>query len=288
VRRRDFGDFGLKPNTEAHERLTAGAGVLEAVQRGVMVAEADPEVNSVGYGGYPNIEGVVELDAAIMDGRSLDAGSVAGIRDIMHPVAVARKVMEETPHILLVGDGAKRFALAHGFEAQNLLTEQARNAWEEELGAIEEDSAVGHDTIGMIALAEDGRMAAACTTSGLAWKLPGRVGDSPLIGHGVYCDERAGAAVATGVGEDVIRVCGSYQVVEFMRQGMEPETAARRVLQRILDRPGAQLDHQVGLIAVRADGRVGYASLNPGFQVTLSQDQRTEVLDAPALLQSTE
>jgi isoaspartyl peptidase/L-asparaginase-like protein (Ntn-hydrolase superfamily) len=196
--------------------------------------------------------------------------------------------MDETPHVLLVGDGAKRFALAHGFEAENLLTQEARKAWEEQRGVTDGGTAANHDTVGMVALAGDGRMAAACTTSGLAWKLPGRVGDSPLIGHGLYCDERAGAAVATGFGEDVIRVCGSYQTVEFMRQGMEPEAAVRTVLQRILVRPGAERDHQVGLIALRADGRVGYASLNAGFQVTLSQDRDTRIFDAPALLGGTE
>jgi isoaspartyl peptidase/L-asparaginase-like protein (Ntn-hydrolase superfamily) len=276
-------DFGLKPNREAYARLRKGESALDAVQYGVMQAEADPEVTSVGLGGYPNREGVVELDAALMDGGTLEIGGVAALRGIKHPVAAARKVMEETPHGLLVGDGARRFALEHGFEEEDLLTDKARAAWEKYRAGEAPRSGDDHDTIGMVALRPDGRMAAACTTSGLAWKLSGRVGDSPLIGHGLYCDEQAGGAAATGVGEDVMRVCGSYQVVEFMRQGLDPAVAARRVLQRILRRKGADPTHMVGFIALRADGDFGCASTIPGFQVTLSRQGRHEVLDAPSL-----
>jgi N4-(beta-N-acetylglucosaminyl)-L-asparaginase len=276
-------DFGLASNQEAYARLREGDDVLDAVQHGVMRAEADPEITSVGLGGYPNRDGVVELDAALMDGRTLAAGAVAGLRGIEHPVAVARKVMEKTPHVLLVGDGARRFALEHGFEEENLLTEQARAAWEEHRAKQGPPAGGSHDTIGMVALRPDGRMAAACTTSGLAWKLPGRVGDSPLIGHGLYCDEQAGGAAATGIGEEVMRVCGSYQVVEFMRQGLDPDVAVRRVLHRILRREGADPTHFVGFIALRADGRIGYASTTPGFQVAVSRRGRHAVLDAPHL-----
>jgi len=276
-------DFGGTPNREAYTRLREGGSPLDAVQHGVMHAEADPAVTSVGYGGFPNRDGVVELDAALMDGQTLDVGSVAGLRGIKHPVAVARKVMDETRHVLLVGEGARRFALAHGFEEENLLTEEARRAWEARGAERARPSRADHDTIGMIALRPDGRMAAACTTSGLAWKLPGRVGDSPLVGHGLYCDEQAGAAAATGTGEEVMRVCGSYQVVEFMRQGLDPAVAARRVLHRIMRRKGADPSLMVGFVALRADGRVGFASTTPGFQVTLSRRGRHEVLDAPSL-----
>jgi isoaspartyl peptidase/L-asparaginase-like protein (Ntn-hydrolase superfamily) len=277
-------DFGLTPNREAYDRLREGDSPLDAVQHGVMRVEADPEVTSVGIGGYPNRDGVVELDAALMDGRTLAAGGVAGLREIKHPVAVARKVMEHTPHVLLVGDGARRFALEQGFEAEELLTDKARQAWEKYRAKQEQPAGDNHDTIGLVALRPDGRMAAACTTSGLAWKLPGRVGDSPLVGHGLYCDDQAGGAAATGVGEDVIRVCGSYQVVEFMRQGLHPNVAVRRVLQRMLRREGADPTHSVGFVALRADGEVGFASTRPGFQVTLSRRGRHEVLDAPNLL----
>jgi isoaspartyl peptidase/L-asparaginase-like protein (Ntn-hydrolase superfamily) len=276
-------DFGLKPNREAYGRLREGQGVLDAVQQGVMLAEADPAVTSVGLGGLPNAAGVVELDAALMNGETLEIGAVAALRDIKHPVAVARKVMEQTPHALLVGEGARRFALEHGFEEQNLLTDEARAAWEAFRSENPRSDETGHDTIGMVVRNPDGRMAAACTTSGLAWKLPGRVGDSPLIGHGVYCDDEAGGAVATGIGEDVMRVCGSYQVVEFMRQGLDPNVAVRRVLQRILRRKGGDPTHMVGFAALRADGRYGYASTVPGFQVSLSQQGQHAVLDAPSM-----
>ena len=189
---------------------------------------------------------------------------------------------------MLVGDGARRFALEQGFEPENLLTDTAREAWERRQKVPAPSAEENHDTIGMVALRPDGRMAAACTTSGAAWKLPGRVGDSPLIGHGLYCDEDAGGAVATGLGEEVIRVCGSYQVVEFMRQGVDPNVAVRRVLQRILRRRGSKEVHHVGFAALRADGKAGFASTLPGFQVTLSRQGKHEVLDAPNLTRKPE
>jgi len=275
--------FGREANQAAYKTLSAGGTALDAVQGGVMVSEADPEVSSVGLGGWPNREGVVELDASIMDGETLQAGAVAGVRDILHPVAVARLVMETTPHVMLVGDGARRFALGHGFDAVNLLTPEARRRWQKEMSG-ETDAERGHDTIGMIAMDDRGRMAGACTTSGLAWKLPGRVGDSPLIGHGMYCDSEAGGAAATGVGEEVIKVCGSYQVVEFMRQGLDPDEAVRRVLQRILRRDPDNAGLFVGFVALRADGKAGFASTIPEFQVAISRKGKHKLIDAPALL----
>ncbi len=274
-------DFGKAANRTAYDLLHQGGSPLDAVQQGVMVVEADPAVDSVGIGGLPNSEGVVELDGAVMDGSTLDAGSVGGLRNIKHPVAVARKVMDETPHVMLVGDGALRFALQYGFQEEQLLTDAARARWEEQRAGSDNPQPAGHDTIGMVGRAVDGRMATACTTSGLAWKLPGRVGDSPLIGHGLYCDEQAGGAVATGVGEEVIRVCGSYQVVEYMRQGLDPGVAVRRVLQRILRRKGAAEPQFVGLLALRADGEIGYASTTPGFQVAVTRMGEHELIDAP-------
>ncbi len=277
--------FGRTANEETYRRLGAGESVLEAAQQGVMLIEADPEITSVGIGGYPNSEGVVELDAAIMDGRTLDAGSVASLRDFKNPVAVARSVMDDTPHVLLVGEGARSFALHQGFEPEELLTAASREAWEQFRAEQRQPEGGNHDTIGLVARGADGRMAAACSTSGLAWKLPGRVGDSPLVGHGLYCDDQAGGAAATGVGEEVIKVCGCYQVVEFMRQGMEPEQAARRVLQRILRRERSGQPPSVSFVALRADGRVGYASILPKFQASVSRDGRHEVLDCQALVE---
>jgi len=273
---------GLAANRTAAQVVRDGGSALDAVERGVMVAEADPDNSSVGYGGLPNAEGIVELDAAIMDGATLNAGAVAGLRDIKHPIAVARRVMERTPHLLLVGEGARRFALAQGFPAEDLLTPGSRRAWED-WKRSQVPPAGTHDTIGMIARTADGRMAAACTTSGLAWKLPGRVGDSPLVGHGLYCDERAGGAAATGIGEEVIKVCGSYQVVEFLRQGIEPQEAVRRVIERILHRNPAMRHEFVGFVALRADGAIGYGSTTPGFKAAVSTGDEHELRDAPVL-----
>ena len=277
-------DFGRRANRMAHGMLAAGKSVVDAAERGVMVIEGDPKITSVGYGGLPNAEGVVQLDAAIMDGQTLEAGSVAGLQEIMHPVAVARKVMDETVHVMLVGEGARAFALQHGFRKQDLLTPEAKRAWEKRRAQLSEMVPEGHDTCGIVTMDADGRMAAACTTSGAAWKLPGRVGDSPLIGHGLYCDTRAGGAVATGAGEEVIKVCGSYQVVEFMRQGVAPDEAVRRVLQRILRRDPVNNNRQVGLLALRADGQVGYGSLTPGFEVSVSRGGKHETHPAPSLV----
>ena len=261
---------GVAANRVALKLLEGGRGTLDAVEHGVRVAEADPEDTSVGYGGYPNRDGVVELDAAIMDGSTLEAGSVGALQDIKHPVSVARRVLEKTPHVLLVGKGAQRFALAQGFSKENLLTPAARQAWKAARADGFGSRSESHDTMGMVALAPDGSMAAACTTSGLAWKLPGRVGDSPLVGHGLYCDAKAGGAAASGLGEEIIKVCGSYQVVEFMRQGASPHEAIRRVLDRILRRSPANRDTFFGFVALRADGEVGYASTTDGFKAAIS------------------
>jgi L-asparaginase/N4-(beta-N-acetylglucosaminyl)-L-asparaginase len=271
---------GLRANRRAVEVLSSGGTALDAVEQGVMVIEADPEDDSVGFGGLPNADGVVELDAAILDGATLDAGAVAALREVMHPIAVARRVLERTPHVLLVGDGALRFALEQGFPRQNLLTPASKRVWQEWRRSARRP-ADHHDTIGMIALAADGTMAAACSTSGLAFKLPGRVGDSPLVGHGVYCDAGAGGAAATGIGEEVIKVCGSYQVVELLRQGIEPQEAIERVLRRILRRNPAVREKLVAFIALRADGTYAFASTSAGFQAALFADGENRLLDAP-------
>lgn len=298
-------NHGLPANRRAWEILASGGSVLDAVEQGVQVSEADPAVTSVGLGGRPNRDGVVELDAAIQDGTTLRAGGVAALQGVLHPISVARRVMERTPHVLLVGAGALEFARSEGFPEQDLLTPQARAAWEAERARQAREPAESptpgtpdatsrptspraagpddHDTIGLVALDATGSMAAACTTSGMAWKLPGRVGDSPIIGAGLYCDAQAGGAAATGVGEEVLRVCGSYQVVEFLRQGIEPQEAVQRVLLRLLARHVGGNVPMVGFVALRADGAVGFASTTPGFQAALSQDGRHELLDAPVV-----
>lgn len=278
---------GEAANREAWRVLDAGGTAMDAAVAGVMVTEADEKVTSVGYGGYPNRDGIVQVDAAVMNGDRLDAGSVAGVEKIKHPVAVARKVMEESPHVLLVGDGARRFAVDHGFPEENLLTDKARKAWEKRWGKDASSSTEpainqhNHDTIGMVVLDAKGTVAAACTTSGAAWKLPGRVGDSPIVGAGLYCDSAVGGASATGLGEEVLKVCGSYQVVEYMRQGMEPQEAAERTLRRVIQRNAPERPPYVAFVALRVDGKVGYAATDSGFQAAVSASAEPQLLDAP-------
>ena len=277
-------DFGVRANTKAIEVLKAGGTALDAVQQGVMVVESDPTVTSVGYGGLPNAAGVVQLDASIMNGNDLECGAVAGLSGFENPVSVARKVMDDTPHVLIVGSGARQFALSKGFQERDLLTERSRAAWQEwRLKQKKKERTEDHDTIGMVAIDRRGQMAAACTTSGLAWKIPGRVGDSPLVGHGLYCDSDVGGAAATGIGEEVIKVCGSYQVVEYMRQGVHPQEAVKKVLQRVLDRQPNQPERWVGFVALRKDGEVGYASTNAGFQVAVAVRTSSRLIAAASL-----
>jgi L-asparaginase/N4-(beta-N-acetylglucosaminyl)-L-asparaginase len=280
---------GVEANKVAAMILQVSGNVIDAVEKGVRVIEEDPKITSVGYGGNPNRDGVVELDAAIMDGSNLEAGAVAGIRGIKTPISVARLVMEKTRHVLLVGEGAREFALSQGFKEEDLLTDRAKKAWEKWKkdpkhrvpGQVDD-----HDTVGMVAMDKAGGMAAACTTSGLSWKLPGRVGDSPLIGDGLYCDGKAGGATATGIGEEVIKVCGSYQVVEFMRQGLHPNEAIRRVLERVIQRDPRNKERSVAFVAIRADGEVGHGSTIPGFQAAITRGTRTELVNSSSLVQS--
>jgi N4-(beta-N-acetylglucosaminyl)-L-asparaginase len=225
-------DFGLKANEAAWQILKSGGRALDAVENGVKVTEADPNERSVGYGGRPDRDGRVTLDACIMDNLA-NIGSVACLEHIMHPISVARAVMEKTPHVMLVGDGALAFALSQGFEKQNLLTEPSEKEWKEWLKTSKYQPQVNienHDTIGMIALDANGNLSGACTTSGMAYKMHGRVGDSPIIGAGLYVDNEIGAATATGHGEEVIRIAGSHLVVELMRQGKSPEKPVRKRL----------------------------------------------------------
>ena len=276
--------FGLGANQKAMEVLGRGGSVLDAVERGVNVVEADPKISSVGLGGTPDAEGVVTLDASIMNGGDLSCGGVGALRNILHPVSVARKVMEKTPHVLLVGEGALAFARKMGFEETELLTPEARARWEKwketassgkggGKGPQAPDSALrGHDTIGMIALDAKGNLAAAVTTSGLAFKVPGRVGDSPLVGAGIYADRAAGAAVATGVGEEAIRVLGSFLVVEEMRRGASPLEAVTRTLERVKDvqRRRGTPPFQLAFLALSPGGEVAGAALRPRFSYAFS------------------
>lgn len=262
--------FGQAACAAAMEVLAAGGSALDAVEKGANVTEEDPEVMSVGYGGLPNAEGVVELDAAIMDGPTHAAGAVAAMTGIRRPISVARRVMERLPHVLLVGQNARRFALQEGFPDADLLTEAARRRWqawrlEQSAPDVAHFEKASHDTIGVCALDREGNLAVGCTTSGMAWKVPGRVGDSPLVGSGLYVDNAVGAAAATGNGDEIMKVCLSYRIVMLMEQGSGPQEACEEAIRYLLrKRPHAQ-SRGAACIALGKDGRVGAAATQEGF-----------------------
>ena len=253
-------NFGIQANAAAWEVLKKNGRALDAVEAGVKIPEGDPKERSVGYGGRPDRDGKVTLDACIMDDFS-NIGSVACLQHIKHPISVARAVMEKTPHVMLVGDGALQFALSQGFEKENLLVEESEKEWKEWLKTSQYKPIANienHDTIGMIALDAHGNLSGACTTSGMDFKMHGRVGDSPIIGAGLYVDNEIGAATATGHGEEVIRITGCHLVVELMRQGKSPQKACEEAVARIVKltkNRGKELkDIQVGFIALNKKG----------------------------------
>ncbi|MBS1681320.1 MAG: N(4)-(beta-N-acetylglucosaminyl)-L-asparaginase [Bacteroidetes bacterium] len=277
-------NFGVGANAEAWKILSKGGRALDAVEAGVQVPEGDPKETSVGLGGLPDRDGRVTLDACIMDEFS-NCGAVACLEHIVHPISVARKVMEKTPHVLLVGDGALQFALANGFKKENLLTAESEKKWKEWLRKSEYKPIVNienHDTIGMIALGTDQNLAGACTTSGMAYKMRGRVGDSPIIGAGLFVDNEIGAATSTGLGEEVIRICGSHLVVELMRQGNLPQQACELAVKRIVkNQPGKSKEIQVGFLAVNKNGEIGAYALQKGFTYAVcSNDVPNKIFEA--------
>jgi len=276
---------GKAANTAAWKVLSAGGRALDAVEQGVRVTESDPNVRTVGIGGYPDASGVVTLDACIMN-EAGDCGAVASLRDIENPISVARKVMEETPHVMLVGDGALQFALEQGFPRTNLLTEKSEADWKKwkaaNTKARQEINVENHDTIGMVALDAAGNLSGACTTSGASYKLPGRVGDSPIIGAGLYVDNEVGAACATGWGEAVIRAVGCHLVVEFMRQGHAPEDACRLAVERVISKNPDYREIQVGFVALDKLGRHGSYCIQKGFNyAVLDAQTNNNLIDAP-------
>ncbi len=261
--------------------LKAEGDALDAVQAGAMVPEADPDDTSVGYGGFPDRDGDVTLDASIMDHKG-NAGAVMYLEGIKHPIAVARMVMEKTPHVFLAGSGAKQFALENGFVEENLLTEKAKQAWENwKLNSKYEPkiNSERHDTIGILAQDAKGNIAGACSTSGLAFKMKGRVGDSPIIGAGLYVDNEVGAATATGLGEAVVKKVGAFSIVEMMRTGMSPQMACEAAVKRLLTLPNHS-DLQVGYIAINNLGQYGGYSLQPGFQFYLIQKGKAKLVES--------
>ncbi|MGB5508093.1 isoaspartyl peptidase/L-asparaginase family protein [Robiginitalea sp.] len=259
-------DFG-NATEKAWSVLNTAGTALDAAEQGVMVEEADPENQTVGLGGRPDRDGIVTLDACIMDSKST-CGAVMGLEGYVHAVSVARRVMEETPHVILAGDGASQFAAEQGFSRTDLLTERSRQEWMEWKKTSKYTPVINienHDTIGLLTLDAKGDLAGACTTSGMAYKLRGRVGDSPVIGAGLYVDPEVGAATATGMGEEVVRTVGSFLIVELMRQGKSPEEACREGVHRIMKKNAGRTDFQIGFIALNTQGETGGYCIHPGF-----------------------
>jgi len=265
-------NFGIPANEEAMTKLSDGGSAMDAAEAGARHAESDVENNSVGYGGLPDELGHVTLDACVMD-SSGNAGSVAFLQNIKHPVSVARMVMEDTKHVMLVGEGAKQFAISKGFEEVNLLTEKSENEWKKWLKERREMTPhETHDTLSVLVQDKNGDLAGACTTSGWAYKMHGRVGDSPIIGAALFVDNEVGCAAATGLGEEVIKTTGSFLVVELMRQGYHPNEACEEALNRVIKAHNGNPDFQIGYIALRRDGEVGSACLKWSFDSAVHKD----------------
>jgi N4-(beta-N-acetylglucosaminyl)-L-asparaginase len=302
---------GFQPNRITYDAIQNGKSALDAVELGARYCEADLNCMSVGRGGLPDAVGEVTLDASIMDDEG-NCGAVAFVRNYEHVASIARRVMEKTPHVMLVGEGAERFAETEGFLKTDLLTEKAKALWEQWMKQpdklhvrlrraeegdheyvfvkVDENGAENtpspfqgggrgwsnnesHDTIGILAMDKSGHLAGACTTSGLAFKMQGRVGDSPIIGAGLYVAGGIAAAVATGNGELMMRACSAFHIVEMIRQGIEPEEACERAIARILQDKHLTDDMQAGLMVIRADGAWAARSLRPGFQLAAASSQ---------------
>ena len=297
---------GIRGVAAAYEQIAKGVDPLDAAIAGVNIQELDPEDQSVGLGGLPNADGVVQLDASCMHGPTNRAGAVGALEGFATPSRVAKAVMDYTDHILLVGEGAKRFALSMGFTEQNLLTEKSRQAWlrwRARLNAndnwldFDDDALVGVSTgtINMNAVNAAGDLGSVTTTSGLSWKIPGRVGDSPLIGAGQYCDNRVGAAGSTGRGEANIKSCGAFLTVEHMRQGMSPEQACLKTLERVVEMteprllgPRRRPRFNLNFYALAKDGRVGGASLYSGARYAVADARGARLVDSAYLFDRSE
>jgi len=279
-------NHGIPANARAWEVLNSGGSIVDAVEQGVRITENDESNRSVGLAGHPDREGIVTLDASIMKGNG-ECGSVAFVRRIKHPITLARKVMENTPHVMLVGDGAQNFAVSQGFPLEEeTLHPDAKEAYEEWLKTSDYNPLINvenHDTIGMVGIDADGNLAGTCTTSGLAYKMHGRVGDSPIIGAGLYVDDQAGAATATGHGESIIKICGSFLVVELMRQGRSPQEACEEVTRRLVEKNRDIIDNiQAGFIAINKDGEYGASAVRPGFNFARHVSGNNEMIDSPS------
>ena len=277
----------IKSSEKAYESLKEGKNSLDAIEAGIRVAEDDSTNSSVGYGGLPDEDGIVTLDASIMDWKG-NAGSVAAMEGIKNPISVAKLVMQKTKHVMLAGDGAKKFALENGFNEENLLTESSRQAWEEwkkknsrNPNRVDENN---HDTIGMLAIDNMNNLSGGVSTSGMAWKLHGRVGDSPIIGAAMFADNEIGGAVATGNGEFVMRTVGSFLIVEKMREGLSPQEACEFAIKRIYKNAKENKDIQIGYLAINKKGEVGAFSLYDGFTYAIADDHESKVVKSQFLV----
>ena len=281
---------GKPANERAAEVFRQGGSLLDSIEKGINVPENDPSVTSVGYGGLPNAQGVVELDAAIMDGTRHRAGAVCSLHEIKNPISVARLVLEKTKHTTLAGEGALRFALRMGFQPEQLLTPESLKKWLEWKSNPKRetfwlDPTQNHDTIGMVGTDGKGHVVSGCSTSGLAWKIPGRVGDSPLIGCGVYADDNTGAASATGDGDLMTNYCTSVSIVHLMARGASPQDACAELLQHMAKTDPKNKSADVCVIAMNARGETGAASIRSGYRLkyALWRNGESQLLDAPAL-----
>lgn len=279
-------DAGIAANEAAWNKMTSGGHALDMAESGVNQTESDLSNLSVGLGGLPDREGHTTLDACIMDSNG-NAGSVMFLEHIKHPASVARRVMEKTPHVQLVGDGAYQFAIAEGFERDEFVSEEAQKAYKEWLKTSEYKPIVNienHDTIGLLAMDKNGDLAGACTTSGMAYKMRGRVGDSPIIGAGLYVDNEVGAATSSGLGEAVIKVCGSFLIVELMRQGYSAQEACEEAIKRICSKNKNYKEFQVGFLAVARSGEIGAFAIQPGFTYSLYKNGENKVYKSASYL----
>lgn len=276
-------NHGLPANKAAWDKLKETGSILDAVEAGVRDTELDMENLSVGLQGLPDREGITTLDASIMTGDGA-CGSVAFVRQIKHPITLARAVMEMTPHVMLAGEGARQFAIAQGFPLEKEeLSPKAKVEYDKWKVTSQYKPIINienHDTIGMIGIDSSGKLAGSCTTSGLAYKMHGRVGDSPIIGAGLYVDDEVGAATATGLGESIIRICGSFLIVELMRQGRTPQEACEEAVKRLVTKSKNIQDIQAGFLAINKYGETGAYAVHPGFNFARATSSENILIDS--------
>lgn len=276
-------NHGVPANADAWKKLNETGSILDAVEAGVRNTELDLTNLSVGLQGLPDREGITTLDASIMTGDGA-CGSVAFVRQIKHPISLARAVMEKTPHVMIVGEGARQFAIEQGFPLEKeVLSPNAQKEYDKWKVKSEYKPVINienHDTIGMIGIDAKGKLAGSCTTSGLAYKMHGRVGDSPIIGAGLYVDDEVGAATATGLGETIIRICGSFLIVELMRQGRSPQEACEEAVRRLVTKSKNIKDIQAGFLAINKYGETGAYAVHPGFNFAKATASGNVLIDS--------